>query len=272
MAAKEYSVILNYLEDARAWVELHQETLIRILAVVLLLVTWELYAATQPDYFFPTLTAIWEAFIRQIEEFGLIDAYIRTMAAVFVGYTIAVVVGAAIGLSMGIDNRIEVMLDPYVSAMYVAPVSALVPLIILIGGPTFESRVFVVFLFAVFEMIITTMNGSKTVPEAMVNAARSFGGGNITVIRKIIVPFTLPYMFAGMRLGIGRAIRGVILAELLIEFSNLGAIIRLWQQMFQIAGVLTVTILLMLTGIVLTWNIKVIRDRIITWETNGGEH
>lgn len=242
---------------------------LRVLAIGLLVGVWELYASTQPTYLFPRWAVIFEAFVAQINEFGLVDAFTRTMATVFIGYAIAVVVGVAVGLSMGLDERVEAMLNPYVSAMYIAPVSALIPVIIMVGGATFESRVFVVILFVIFEMTVNTMNGTKTVPDGLINTARSFGGGRTTIIRRIVIPYTSPYIFAGMRLGIGRAIKGVILAELLIEFSNLGAIIREWEQMFQIAGVLSVTLLLMITGIVLTRAVSLLRNQLITWETGG---
>lgn len=255
----------------RERIAVRQGLLIRGLAVALALIAWELYSSTQPAYFFPGLPAIVDAFIVQVQDYGLIAAYARTMGTVAIGFTIAVVIGALIGLAMGLDQRIEVTLDPYVSALYVAPVSALIPIIIMVGGPTFESRVFVVFLFVVFELIVTTLNGTKTTPDGVVDAARSFGADQLTIVRKVVIPHTLPYMFAGMRLGVGRAIKGVILAELLIEFTNLGAIIRDWEELFQLAGVLSVAILLMLTGVVLTRAVRAARDRIITWEAGVPE-
>lgn len=270
MAAEQQTVLSESIDDVRTWIGPHWKLLIQILAIVVFLLAWEWYASTQPSFLFPQLATIYEAFIRQIQEFGLINAFLRTMGTVAIGYTLAVVVGIAIGLSMGLDERIEVMLDPYVSAMYVAPVSALIPLIIMIGGATFESRVFIVFLFVVFEVIVNTMSGTKTVPDGLVNVARSFGGGRRTLVRRIVLPHTAPHIFAGMRLGIGRAIKGVILAELLIDFSNLGAIIREWEQMFQIGGILSVTLLLMVTGIVLTRSVGWIRGQLITWDANGG--
>lgn len=270
MAAEKHNRFENTAEQIRNNVRAHRGLLVRLVAVAVLLAAWELYAAGQPTYLFPRLEVIFEAFVEQIREFGLVSAFVRTMATVFVGYFLAVIVGVAIGLSMGIDERIEAMLDPYVSAMYIAPVSALIPVIIMVGGATFESRVFVVFLFVVFEMIVNTMNGTKTVPEGLMNTAKSFGGGRLTTIRRIVIPYTAPYIFAGMRLGIGRAIKGVILAELLIEFTNLGEIIREWEQMFQIAGILSITILLMLAGIIFTRLVTMLRNRLITWETNGG--
>lgn len=252
-------------------IAVRQSLLIRALAVVLALIAWELYSSTQPAYFFPGLAAIVDAFVAQIQRYDLLDAYWRTMGTVAVGYIVGVVVGVLVGLSMGLDERVEVTLDPYVSALYVAPVSALIPLIIMVGGPNFRSRLFVVFLFVVFELIVTTLNGTKTTPDGLVDAIRSFGGSQLTVVRKVVIPHTMPYVFAGMRLGVGRAIKGVILAELLIEFSNLGAIVREWEELFQLAGVLSIAILLMLTGIVLTRGVKVIRNRVITWETGVPE-
>lgn len=240
---------------------------IRAVAILLALIAWELYSTTQPAFLFPGLEAIGRAFVEQLREFGLVRAFLGTMTTVAVGYALGVIIGTAIGLAMGLDERIEVTLDPYVSAMYVAPVSALIPIIIMVGGPTFESRVFVVFLFVVFELIVTTLNGTKTTPAGMVDAARSLGAGRFTVVRRVILPHTLPFIFAGMRLGVGRAIKGIILAELLIEFTNLGEITRLWEQQFQVAGIISIALLLMVTGLFLTRAVKVFRDQVIVWET-----
>lgn len=240
--------------------------IVRVLSIGFGLVLWQIYAMGQPPYLFPELASIGQAAVEQYREFGLVDAYANSMLTMFVGYAIAAVVGIVTGLMMGLDRRLDVMLNPYINAVYVAPVSAMLPIFILVGGPTFEVRVFVVFLFAFFEITIDTYEGVKTTPDGLLEASRSFGAGRYFTVRHVILPFDLPYITAGLRLGLGRAVQGMILAEILIEFVNLGGIIRQWGELFRISGVLSVVLVLMVTSIVLTRGLQVIEGRLIAWE------
>lgn len=244
----------------------HRRLLVQAISVLAGLVLWQLYALGQPSYLFPELPAIVDAFMVQLTEQGLASRFASSLASLFTGYLIAAVVGIALGLAMGLNRLLEVMLNPYINAFYVAPISALIPIIILIGGSTFESRVFVVFIFAVFEITFDTYEGIKTVPDGLVNAAKSFGGGQWFVLRNVIIPHDLPYIFTGLRLGVGRAVIGMILAELLVDFTNLGALIRDWQSGFRIAGVFSVVVVLMALGITLTYSVSVLHNHLLDWQ------
>lgn len=240
--------------------------IIRIASILLGLLLWEWYAAGQPPYLFPNLAKVYQALIEQIQEYALVSSLVNSLQTLFAGYALAAIVGILLGLWMGLDERVEVILNPYINALYVAPVAALVPIIILIGGIELRTRIFVVFLFTVFEIIVDTYQGVKTTPRAMLDVARSFCAGRLFILRNVVIPNSLPYIFAGLRLGIGRAVKGMIIAELLIEFTNLGRIIRLWQQSFRIAGILSVVLLLMLLGIVLTLLVQVVERRLLKWQ------
>lgn len=250
-----------------SWVGQRSGLVVRVLSVLFGLLLWQWYALGQPAYLFPELQAIALAAVEQYQRFGLVDAYVSSMATMFAGYLIAAAVGVATGLAMGLDRRLDVMLNPYINAVYVAPVSAMLPIFILIGGPTFEVRVFVVFLFAFFEITIDTYEGVKTTPDGLLEASRSFGAGRWFTVRHVVLPHDLPYITAGLRLGLGRAVQGMILAEILIEFVNLGGIIREWGELFRIAGVLSVVLILMLTSIVLTRALQFLEGRLIAWES-----
>lgn len=247
----------------------YRRQLVQITSVVVGVVLWQLYAAGQPAYLFPELTEIVDALFVQLNEENLFGRFFDSLTTLFTGYLIAAAVGIALGLAMGLNRWLEIMLNPYINAFYVAPIAALVPIIILIGGPSFTSRVFVVFIFAVFEITFNTYEGVKSVPDELVDAARSFGGGRWFVLRNVVIPHDLPYIFAGLRLGIGRAVIGMILAELLVEFSNLGALIRNWQNTFRIAGVFSVVILLMALGITLTYGVSLLRNHFLDWQQEG---
>jgi NitT/TauT family transport system permease protein len=190
----------------------------------------------------------------------------RTWGAAVVTIAVALVVGVSLGLVMGLNEWAEAVCNPYVNGLYVAPVVALVPILILIGGATFWTRVAVVFLFAVFEIAIDTYEGVKATPDEAIEAVRSFGADTAFIVRHVVLPYDLPYIFTGLRLGIGRGIKGMIIAELIFDFANLGAIIRLWADNFRLAGVFAVVALLMLTGIVLTRGLARLEAYVIDWE------
>lgn len=249
-----------------SWMTRRRGIIVRLFAVLTALVMWELYARGQPVYLFPGLELIWEAAVEQYESYGLVDAFMQSMFTMFTGYFLAAILGISIGLIMGLDRRIDIMLNPYMNAVYVAPVSAMVPIFILIGGPTFEVRVFVVFLFAFFEIAIDTYEGVKTTPKGLLEATRSFGAGKYFTVRHVILPHDLPYITAGLRLGLGRAVQGMILAEILIEFVNLGAIIREWGNLFRISGVLSVVVILMVTSITLTRLLQLAESQMLDWD------
>ncbi|MDX1746692.1 MAG: ABC transporter permease subunit, partial [Halobacteriales archaeon] len=223
----------------------------------------------QPPYLFPQLSVIFDAFVEQVNEWDLVGAFVSSMTAMFLGYFVAAGVGIAVGLAMGLDERIDVMLNPYINAFYVAPVSAMVPLLILIGGPTFEVRAFVVFLFCVFEITVDTYEGVKTTPRELLEVTESFGADRWFQIRHVVIPHDIPYITAGLRLGIGRAVSGMILAEVLVDFVNLGRIIREFSDLFRIAGVLSIVLLLMVLSIVLTRVIQLLDDWLIPWDTEA---
>lgn len=243
-----------------------RKTVVRVFAVLLGLAAWQFYSMGQPQYLFPTLETIFDAFVQQVTVEDLVGRFIGSVTTLFAGFLIAVVVGIAIGFAIGMNRFVDVMLNPYVNAFYVAPIAALVPVFIAIGGASFYTRVAVVFLFAVFEIIVDTSEGIKAVPEESITVAESFGAGKAYVMRNVILPFSLPYIFTGIRLGIGRAVKGMILAELLFQYTNLGALIQQWSTDFQIAGVLSVVIVLVLLGIVLTRSVSAIEHYVVDWK------
>ena len=238
---------------------------LRILAVIVAIVLWNQYAATQPTYFFPSTELILEALQDQYYNDNLVQAFLGSMQTLFAGFALAVLAGIPIGLLMGTNRYAEVVLNPYVTALYIAPIAALVPLLVFAFGATFETRVVIVFLFAVFEIIIDTYKGAKSTPQASINVARSFGAGRLYILRKVVIPYDMPYIFTGLRLAIGRGLKGLVLAELLINFANLGAIIRTWQDNFRLQGVLSIALVFMLTGIILTKGMQFIEQRYFHW-------
>lgn len=237
-----------------------------MVAVLIGVGLWQLYSTGQPEFFFPGVDSIYDAFVNVYQSGDFVPAFLGSMKTLLTGYVIAAVLGVLIGLTMGVNDRVASLLYPYINGLYVAPVAALVPIIILVGGASFWSRVAVVMLFAIFEIIVDTYEGAVTTPNSLLEVTRSFGASRWFVFRKVILPYDLPYIFTGFRLGIGRAVKGMILAELLLEFTNLGAIIRTGATRFDMATVLAMVLVLMVVGITLTKIVQYLGNLASPWQ------
>jgi NitT/TauT family transport system permease protein len=125
------------------------------------------------------------------------------------------------------------VLDPFLAAFNATPRIALLPLIILWAGLGLWAKVLVVFLSAFFPICMTTIGGVRTVSAAHLEVARSFGAGDAHIFRTIVFPSCLPFILAGLRVGVGRGLVGVIVAELYGASAGIGFLINLAGSMFQ---------------------------------------
>ena len=140
--------------------------------------------------------------------------------------------GVIVGLLMGRFREVEHFLDLYINALMSAPMTAFVPVLILWFGLGVESRIAVVFLFAFFVIVINTMTGVKQVDRTFLEMARSFGAKETEIFFKIILPAAMPAIMAGVRLGMGRAVKGMVTAEMLLTLTGIGAMIMQYGSAF----------------------------------------
>lgn len=222
---------------------------------------------TRTSAFFPTPMEIVDAFFTQLNSGALAAAFESAILAILVGYFIAVIVGIPLGVAMGVNRHVENIADPYVNALYALPISAMVPAFIIWFGTGLKVRVIVVFFFAIFTIVINTLEGAKTVPVNLVEVADSFGADRWFVIRNVVVPYEVTYIATGLRLASGRAVKGLVVAELLVSASGFGLIIHEYSSALQLGGVFSVVLVLMAMGILAVKVLKAIEDRVITWDT-----
>jgi NitT/TauT family transport system permease protein len=180
-----------------------------------------------------------------------------SLGTLIAGFFLAVIVGIIIGLLMGRFREVEHFLDLYINALMSAPMTAFIPVLILWFGLGVESRIAVVFLFAVFVIIINTMTGVKQVDRTFLEMARSFGAKETEVFFKIILPAAMPAIMAGVRLGMGRAVKGMVTAEMLLTLTGIGAMIMQYGSAFAtdslFAVILTILLLAMITMQAVQW-------------------
>jgi NitT/TauT family transport system permease protein len=146
------------------------------------------------------------------------------------GFAMAAVVGVSVGVALGRSRILRGLLDPVVMAFHVMPRVALLPVLVLWLGVATASKVAAVFLAGVFPIIVNTQAGAQHVDRLWIRATRAFGARPLQVVTKVIIPATLPAVMTGLRLGFGRAVVTVIVAEMYVSLAGVGQLLQLYAN------------------------------------------
>lgn len=214
---------------------------IRILSVAVVIGLWEVVGRHTFSLSYPT------AIVRAgYDTMGseVVPAFKDTLGSFWIGYAICVVIGLPVGLLMARSRLAELSLWPYVSALYATPRLALIPVLILWLGITFEMRVSVVVMSGVFPIILNTFLGAKEVDRDLVDAGTAFAASRMQMLRTVIVPGSLHYIFAGFRIALGRALIGTVVAEIEASVVGVGNLISVDAQTLQMDRMFVPIILL----------------------------
>ncbi len=188
----------------------------------------------------------------------------------FGGYILSVVVAIPFGILTGWYKRASYVFDPFVNAMNATPRVALLPLVIIWLGIGIPSKVGIIFLGAVFPMLINARDGVKTTPLNLINAARSFGASEWQVFKSVVFPSTLPFLLTGLRIAVGRALVGVLVGELYAATAGIGFMITVAGATFQTDKVFVGVLIFAFSGIVLTEILDRIEHRFDKWRPKVG--
>lgn len=246
-------------------------TCISLFAALLL---WEIFGRRVNPIFGSYPTAIADAFWHLLVTGELSSALYESLRPFVLGYGLAILVGVPLGLIIGRFRVAEASLGIYVTAGYAMPLVALVPLLILWLGLGFAVKVAVIFLMSIFPICINTWLGVTAVPKTLIEVGKSFVAPDIVILRRIILPATLPYIMAGVRLAVGRAVVGMVIAEFFTTISGLGAVIINSANNFDTATMFVPIIILMVMAIGLNWLIGWIEHKVAPWqaEITGRDH
>ncbi|MBI2368532.1 MAG: ABC transporter permease, partial [Deltaproteobacteria bacterium] len=181
-------------------------------AVIIFLTAWELVGNTFQlinPMFMSAPSLVWKAGV-QLFASGEIYNDLRVSGIEFAwGFFLSVVVGVPFGIGCGWYRRMSYVFDPFINAMNATPRVALLPLVIIWLGIGILSKVGIIFLGAVFPILINARDGVKTTPYNLLIAARSFGATEWMIFKSVVLPSTVPFILTGLRLGVGRALIGV---------------------------------------------------------------
>jgi ABC-type nitrate/sulfonate/bicarbonate transport system permease component len=236
-------------------------------AVLVFLAVWQLVANEQlvPPLFLPSPTDIAQAMVQMFQD-PTIWIDLQTSGQEFLlGYGLAIVVGLPLGLVAGRYQRLAWSLDPFISFFYSMPRIALVPLLIIWFGIGIYSKVAVVFLGAFFPIAINTMAGIRSLDPALLRAARSFGASELQVFRTIALPGSVPFTLTGLRLGVGHALVGVVVGELVAAQHGIAQRMSVAGTTFQVPTMFAALIVISGTGVVVTMILQRFEKRFDAW-------
>jgi sulfonate transport system permease protein len=233
--------------------------------LVVLLIVWEIVGPFISPIFFTYPSKIAVAFY-DLTLSGELPYYLgQSLEVMIYGLTVALIVGIPLGIAMARFRRLDWALDLPINALYATPLVAVVPLLVLWFGIYLKAKIIVVFLFAVFPVLINTYQGVRECDKNMLEVAKSFRSGEWAMWQDVLLPFAVPYIIAGIRLAIGRGLIGMIIAEFYTTISGLGFMITRYANVFEMDKVFVPVIVLMVLGVSLTSLLKWAGRRLAPW-------
>jgi NitT/TauT family transport system permease protein len=204
--------------------------------------------------------------IYQLAASGELWPHVSISAAEFaLGYAIASLLGILTGLAMAQSEIAKNVLQPWISGLYATPTIALAPLFILWLGIGIWSKVLVVIFLVLFPVTINTEAGLRTTSPRLVEMLRSFGATPRQIFFKLALPSAMPFILAGLKLGIGRGLIGVVVAELFGSRAGLGRLISQSADAFNMPDLFAGVIILAIAGIVMTAGFTRLERMLVPW-------
>lgn len=242
---------------------------LKLSAGIVLLVAWELIVRGFAPAYVATPTGVLRALPHVLASKAFWAAAGATLGAVAYGLAISVVAGTAVGMAMGRVRPVELGLRYYVNSLFATPMVAVLPLVTLWFGYTADARLAVVVFAAFFSIAVNTCDGARSVPPEYVEVARSFRGSRWRTLFDIVLPSSLPYLLAGLRLAAGRALIGAVVAEFFISIPGLGYYILFNSRTFKHNEAFVAVVVLVAAGVGFEALVGWLTRRFLPWARRG---
>jgi ABC-type nitrate/sulfonate/bicarbonate transport system permease component len=194
----------------------------RLINGLVILLVWEVVVrAFAPAYVAKPSTVI-TAIPRVIVDPAFLSAAGSTLLAVAEGLAISMMLGTLIGLAIGRSPAVDRALRHYINFFNAMPMIVVLPLFSLWFGYSGSARLATIIFAAIFSIIVNVADGARSVPREYLEVAHSFRGGKLRGLFEIVLPASMPYLLAGLRLAGGRALIGAVVAEFFVSIGGLG--------------------------------------------------
>jgi ABC-type nitrate/sulfonate/bicarbonate transport system permease component len=247
-----------------------EPTILGFGSLVVLLLVWEflprLITMQEGTKLFFTVPSDIGGTLWQMFATGAIWGPLGVSASAFaIGLSIAIAVGLPVGVLLGRSAALNAMFDPFITAFNATPRLVFLPLFLLWFGLGMWSKVMIVFIGALFPILINTYEGVRNADRVLINVVRSFGATEWGIARLVVVPNALPYIVVGLRLAIGRAVLGVVVAEFFGSEAGLGVVMVRAASRFQVDVVFAGLIVFAVLSLLMTGLVKLLEDRLSQW-------
>jgi NitT/TauT family transport system permease protein len=240
------------------------------LSLIAGLAVWEIVSRIWPIPFLPPFSTVLRAAVRMTLAGEILHDLAFSLGNLALGYGLAVACGVSVGLVKGRYRKVAYALDPLVTAMLASPKLLLVPPLYALFGVSRSAQVAVIFLSAVFIIVANTSSAVRTVDPAAVQMALSFGATRRQLFRKILLPGSLPLTMAGLRLGMGRAVAGMVTGEMFITVFGLGERLRTYGNRFDAASVLAILLIVVGVALICAQAVRLAEQHFTRWTDQTG--
>jgi NitT/TauT family transport system permease protein len=243
--------------------------LLPLLVAALFLSAWEILGRLSDPILFAPPSRVYLAFVGLVRSGTLLSALAVTLNTLVVGYVLSTVVGIGLGVLLGRRETLRRLIEPYFDAIYATPRAVIVPLVVVWFGIGYSGRLFIVFIGTVIPIIVNTAIGVRYARPDLVEVAASLGIKERQLVRHVIIPGAIPYIIAGLRIGAGRALLGVVIGEIFLDLTGVGGIIASQAAVFKTANMLAGVLVFAVLGIVLMTGLSWLENRFSTWKDQG---
>jgi len=197
------------------------------------------------------------------------DALVETLEVVALGLGLSVLMGIPIGVAMGRWRTVESILEPWVTATNSFPVVVLIPSLYFSIGGGLPADALISFVLSVFSVIINTHAGVKYMSNSLAEVGRTFRANERQFITKVVIPASLPDIFAGIRIAVGRALLGAVMAEALLGgYHGLGGLMTTYEEILNTPSMMATVLLISLVGILFLQAPKILERHLFRWKEN----
>lgn len=254
--------------DKAGFLSRRENKLISLVSVTVVLGLWEAIGRSGwvSPLFLPPLSAVLASGWDMASSGELFEHLGASLRRIVIGFSLGAGTGALIGLALGVSQRGDDAAHPLIAATYPIPKIAILPLLILWLGIGEASKAAVIALGVFFPMVINARAGVRSVDPLLIKAALSLGSSRLKTVYKVVLPASLPMIFAGLKLGVGIALLLVVTAEMIAADHGIGFLILSSADLMQTSRLLFGIIILSALGLAFSWILETLQRRLIPWQ------
>ncbi|MCD1266773.1 ABC transporter permease subunit [Shinella sp. AETb1-6] len=231
-------------------------------ALLVWALVWEIVGRMDVIFLVPPMSAIISAGFDLVATNSWQSATLVTLRSFLTGMAMAIGIGVPLGIAMGRFKIVDNIFGLWVNMFVSAPLSALVPVLMILFGLGETTVVVTVFLFAVWIIVLDARAGVMQVPTSLIEMGRSYGASRLTIFTKIILFSALPEILAGIRIGLIRGVKGVVIGQILVSIIGYGELFELYSRSFDMERFWALTILLFAAAMLLSAAVEHFEKRI----------